>query len=153
MIQKQGNWVLYELKPRNIERRFFTCEMLLARHKRKSFLHRIVTGDEKWIHYDIQRRGNHGNHLAMLQHRSQAEYSWKKTHKTCVFDGISLVSCIMSCSNRTRPLFSLPNSGALYRTQLMRLSRALKEKRAHYSRHDKIILLHNNARPHVAAPT
>ena len=43
---------------------------------------------------------------------------------------------------------------ALYRTQLMRLSRALKEKRArYYSRHDKIILLHDNARPHVAAPT
>jgi len=34
MIQKQGNWVVpYELKPRNVERRFFTCEMLLARHK------------------------------------------------------------------------------------------------------------------------
>ena len=44
-------------------------------------------------------------------------------------------------------------TGALYRTQLMRLSRALKEKRAHYySKHDKIILLHDNARPHVAAP-
>ncbi|EGI67280.1 Mariner Mos1 transposase [Acromyrmex echinatior] len=34
----------------------------------------------------------------------------------------------------------------------MRLSRALKEKRAHYySRHNKIILLHDNARPHVTA--
>jgi len=43
-------------------------------------------------------------------------------------------------------------TGALYRTQLMRLSRALKEKRAHYSRHDKIILLHDNTRPHVVAP-
>ena len=32
-IQKQGNWVPYELQPRNIECRFFTCEMLLARHK------------------------------------------------------------------------------------------------------------------------
>jgi len=47
MIQKQGNWVPYELKPRNVECRFFTCEMLLARHKRKGLLHRIVTGDEK----------------------------------------------------------------------------------------------------------
>ena len=44
-------------------------------------------------------------------------------------------------------------TGAAYRTQLMRLSQALKEKRAHYySRHDKGILLHDNARPHVAAP-
>jgi len=34
---KKGNWILYELKPRNVERRFFTCEMLLARHKQKGF--------------------------------------------------------------------------------------------------------------------
>ena len=27
-------------------------EMLLERHKKKSFLYRIVTSDEKWIHYD-----------------------------------------------------------------------------------------------------
>ena len=46
-IQKQGNWVPHELKPRNVERRFFMSEMLLERHKKKSFLHRIVTGDEK----------------------------------------------------------------------------------------------------------
>lgn len=32
------------------------CEQLLARYKRKSFLHRIVTGDEKWIHYDNPKR-------------------------------------------------------------------------------------------------
>ena len=43
MIQKQENWIPYELKPRNAD---FSCEMLLARHKRKGFL-RIVTGDEK----------------------------------------------------------------------------------------------------------
>ena len=47
MIQKQGNWVPYELKPRDVERRLFACEQLLERQKRKDFLHRIVTGDEK----------------------------------------------------------------------------------------------------------
>ena len=52
MIQKQGNWVPYELKPRDVERRFFTCEQLIQRQQRKGFLHRIVTGDEKWIFYD-----------------------------------------------------------------------------------------------------
>ena len=56
MIQKQGNWVSYELKPRNVERRFSICEMLLVRHKRKGFLHRIVNGDEKWIHYDNPKK-------------------------------------------------------------------------------------------------
>ena len=46
-IQKQGNRVPHELKPRDVERRFCMSEMLLVRHKKKSFLHRIVTGDEK----------------------------------------------------------------------------------------------------------
>jgi len=78
MIQKQGNWVPYELKPRNVGCRFFTCEMLLARHKRKSFLHRIVTGDEKWIHYDNKEEEIMGT--TWLQVVIQTEYSWKKTH-------------------------------------------------------------------------
>ncbi|KAG5313071.1 MOS1T transposase, partial [Pseudoatta argentina] len=82
MIQKQGHWVPYELKPRDVERRFGTCELLLQRQKRKGFL--TITGDR-------------------------------------------------------------------YRLQLMRLSRALKEKRPLYAqRHDKVILLHDNAGPHVA---
>ncbi|KAG5319037.1 MOS1T transposase, partial [Pseudoatta argentina] len=44
-------------------------------------------------------------------------------------------------------------TGDRYRLQLMRLSRALKEKRPLYAqRHDKVILLHDNARPHVVKP-
>lgn len=46
---------------------------------------------------------------------------------------------------------SAPITGDRYRLQLIRLSRALREKRPQYEqRHDKVILLHNNARPHVA---
>jgi len=44
MIPKLGNWVPYELKSRDVGRRFAASEMLLERHKGK-FLHRIVTGD------------------------------------------------------------------------------------------------------------
>ena len=44
-------------------------------------------------------------------------------------------------------------TGERYRTQLMRLSRALREKRPQYEqRHESVILLHDNARPHVAKP-
>ncbi|UYV75798.1 hypothetical protein LAZ67_13001387 [Cordylochernes scorpioides] len=56
MVQKQGNWVPYELKPGNIERHICTCELLLKRQNQKGFLLRIVTGDEKWIHYDNPKR-------------------------------------------------------------------------------------------------
>ena len=42
-------------------------------------------------------------------------------------------------------------TGDRYRMQLMRLSRALKDKRPQYNeRYDKVILQHDNARPHVA---
>ncbi|KAG5318098.1 MOS1T transposase, partial [Pseudoatta argentina] len=84
MIQKQGHWVPYELKPRTTAS--------TAEKKRFFASHRIVTGDEKWITI----------------------------------------------------------TGDRYRLQLMRLSRALKEKRP--QRHDKVTLLHDNARPHVAKP-
>ena len=57
MIQKQGNCVPYELKPRDVERRFFTCEQLIQTQQReKVFLHRIVTGDEKWIFYNSKKK-------------------------------------------------------------------------------------------------
>ncbi|KAG5313024.1 MOS1T transposase, partial [Pseudoatta argentina] len=104
MIQKRGHWVPYELKPRE-KKRFFAS-------------HRIVTGDEKWIHYDDPKRRK----------------SWGKP------DHASTSS-------------AKPNIHGSKLLQLMRLSRALKEKRPLYAqRHDKVILLHDNARPHVAKP-
>ena len=42
-------------------------------------------------------------------------------------------------------------TGDRHRTQLKRLSQELKEKRPQYQeRHDKVILQHENDRPHVA---
>ena len=37
LIQKQGTWVPYDLKPRDVERRFFACKQLLQRQKKEGF--------------------------------------------------------------------------------------------------------------------
>ena len=55
-IQIEGKWVPYELNERQQESRKTLSEMLLARYERKSFLHRIVTGDEKWIFFENPKR-------------------------------------------------------------------------------------------------
>jgi [histone H3]-lysine36 N-dimethyltransferase SETMAR len=55
-IHKIGKWVPHELNKRQMENRKTTSEILLTRHKRKSFLHRIVTGDEKWIYFENPKR-------------------------------------------------------------------------------------------------
>ena len=55
-IQKVGRWISHELNERQMERRKNICEILLERYKRKSFLHRIVTGNEKWIYFENPKR-------------------------------------------------------------------------------------------------
>jgi len=51
MIQKKGNWVPYELKPRDVERRLFACEQLLERQRRKISATHCDWG-RKMVHYD-----------------------------------------------------------------------------------------------------
>lgn len=145
MIQKQGNWVPYELKPRDIERRFFTCEQLLARQKRKGFLHRIVTGDEKWIRYDNPKRRK-----AWVKPGEPSTSTAKPN-----IHGSKLMLCIwwdqlgVIYYELLKPNETI--TADRYRRQLIKLSQALKDKRPQYAeRHDKVILQHDNARPHVA---
>ena len=82
-IQKQGNWVPYELKPRDVERLFCMSEMLLERHKKKSFLHRIVTGDEKWIHYEA--------HQIVYQARPTSQIVTEEEYSRCQGNALYLV--------------------------------------------------------------
>lgn len=145
MIQKQGNWVPYELKPRDIERRLCMCEQLLQRQTRKGFLHRIVTGDEKWIRYDnSKRRKSWGKPGHASTSTAKPNIHGAKLMLCIWWDQLGVVYYELLQPNETI-------TGERYRTQLMRLSRALKEKRPQFEqRHDKVILLHDNARPHVA---
>ena len=51
-VQKLGKWVPHKLSEMNRLTRLNTCAFLLSKQKRKSFLYKIVTGDEKWIYFD-----------------------------------------------------------------------------------------------------
>jgi len=149
MIQKQGSWVPYELKPRDIERRFFTCEQLIQRQQRKGFLHRIVTGDEKWIFYDNPKKKKYYAMPGQLLPSTSTSTPKPNIH------GSKVMLCIW-WDQKGVVYYELLQpgdtiTGDRYRLQLMRLSRALREERPEYKqRHDKVILLHDNARPHVA---
>ena len=78
-------------------------------------------------------------------HRPQHQHYGRTfmVRRSCsVSGGTKRVLFTMSCWNLAIPL--------RYRLQLIRLSRALREKRPEYEQRHEVILLHDNARPHIA---
>ena len=146
-IQKQGKLVSYELKPRDVEQRSFACEQLLQRQNRKGFLHRIVTGDRKWVHYDNpKRRKTWGMPGHVSTSKARPNIHGAKVMLCIWWDQLGVVYYELLKSSETI-------TGDRYQTQLMRLSRELKEKWPQYQeKHNKVILQHDNARPQVARP-
>jgi len=147
MVQKLGNWVPHELKERDIERRKTMCELLLERHKRKGFLHRIITGDEKWFYHDNPKRKK-----AWVKPGEPGPSQPKRD-----IHGDKVMLCIW-WDHRGAIYYELLEPGQTitedrYRLQLIRLKRALIEKRPEWeTRHNKPILQHDNARSHIAQP-
>ncbi|KAL6253713.1 hypothetical protein P5V15_015528 [Pogonomyrmex californicus] len=92
-INKLGKWVPHNLNERQMENRKVTCEMLLQRHERKSFLYRIVTKNE----FILKTRSgkNRGFHLAKPVHQHQGQIA--SARRPCsVSGGIRAVLCIMN---------------------------------------------------------
>jgi len=51
-VQKEGRWIPHELSEDNKNRQRDTALTLLSKSRKKDFLHKIITGDEKCILYD-----------------------------------------------------------------------------------------------------
>nr|CDS26503.1 transposase [Hymenolepis microstoma] len=105
---------------------------LLERQTQKGFLHRIVTGDEKWVHCNSPKRrkscGLPGGHIATSTTRPN-EYSWLKSR------ALRLVG---------------DQLGVIY-YELLKPPETLTGERPQYNeKHEKVILQHDNARPHIA---
>lgn len=144
-IQKEGKWVPYKLTERNMKQRKTTTEILLERFQRKSFLHRIITGDEKWVYYDNSKRKR-----SWVSPGEPAKSIAKRN-----IHGKKVLLCIW-WDQRGILYYELLKPGETvtanrYGQQLVQLRNELGVKRPEWAdRHDKVILLHDNARPHVA---
>jgi [histone H3]-lysine36 N-dimethyltransferase SETMAR len=148
MIQKVGRWVPHELTDRQQENRKTTCEMLLARYKKKSFLHRIITGDEKWIYFKNPKRKKSYVRRGQPAKSTARPDRFGKKALLCIFwDQRGVIWYDLLKPGQTV-------TSQRYRQQLTGLNNALLEKRPEYqTRQHKVIFLDDNAPPHRAAAT
>ena len=143
MIQKRGNWVPYEFRPRVIERRFFDCEQLLQRQNRKGFHITMCTAVKNGSTMIMPSTENHGECLDMSP-RQRPDRIFTVPRLCIWWEHLAVVNYEL-----WKPSETITRDG--YRSHLMRLSRAFKEKRPQYQEGlEKMILQHDNARPHVA---
>lgn len=144
-IQKCGKWVPHELTERQQEKRKIVCEMLIERYKRKSFLHRIVTSDEKWIYFENPKRKKSWVTPGQPSTSTAKPNRFGKKRMLCVWwDQKGVVYHELLKPGET------VNTDR-YRQQLIELSRALLQKRPEYQkRQHKVIFLHDNAPSHKA---
>ncbi|GFX91089.1 mariner Mos1 transposase [Trichonephila clavipes] len=131
-IIKVGRWVPHQLTDRQQENRKIVSEILLSRYKCKSYLHRIVTGNEKWIYFKNP-----------------------KCNRTAVQINCKTMLCIF-WDQEGSIYYELLTHGKTvitdhYKQQLLNLNNAILEKLEQYKkRQHKVIFLDNNAPSHCA---
>ena len=144
-VQKVGKWVPHKLSEVNISERLSICVSLSSRQKKKSFLWKIVTGDEKWLYYDNPVRQKQWLSPGQAAITTPKPGIYRKKVRLCVWwdqKGVIYWELLEPKETVTANLYS---------QQLMRLSQALERKRPFTGKGKrKVVLLHDNARPHVA---
>ncbi|GFT13944.1 mariner Mos1 transposase [Trichonephila clavipes] len=147
-IIKVGRWVPHELTGRQQENQKIVCEMLLARYKRKSYFHRIVTGDEKWIYFENPKRNRSYVDPGKPSKSTARPNRFGRKRMLCIFwdqEGPIYYELL-------KPSETVDTDR--YKQHLLNLNDAVLEKRAQYKkRQRKVIFLDDNAPNHLAKPT
>lgn len=140
-VLKFGAWVPHVLTDVMRLQRLTVSAALLSRYNRYSFLPHVITGDEKWVLYVNYRR-----HKQWIGPGEQPKPEPKpelhqKKIMLCIWWDLSGVVYWELLPEGTTVRASL------YSEQLDRVAEQIKKNRPN---HGKVLLLHDNARPHVA---
>lgn len=144
LVQKFGAWVPHRLTDDQKEQRVSICNSLLSRHRRFDWLNNVVTGDEKWVLY-----ANHTRKRQWLPREEKpepepkGELHPKKVMLSVFWDYKGILWYEL------RPSGTTVNSD-VYCSQLDELAMEIQKNRPERK---QILLLHDNARPHVSKET
>jgi len=139
---RKGHWIPHELSQAQKRKRQDIAQKLLRRHRRAPFLNNIITIDEKWIFFRSQRRRNQW--ISPGQRGTPTPRPNQHAPK----------AMLIVFWDRTGPLYwdLLPAGQTInaerYCEHLDRCSEALPRRRRR-----NVVLLQDNARPHVARLT
>ena len=143
-VQKFGKWLPHQLTDDQRLTRITLCTSLLIRRRTTQWLRDIITGDEKWVLYVNHSRKRQWVPASepALPDESSGPHP-KKIMLSIFWDykGIIWYELLPDGTNIT---------GHLYRLQLRRLKAKLIEMRPD---RERVILLHDNAKPHTAIKT
>ena len=148
-VEKLGAWVPHSLTENNKIQRVAISTSFFSRHcsaeqQHQSFLSRIVTGDEKWcVYVNFKQRKQWLSPDEAVTPRVKADLHPRKVLLCIWWDQKGVLHYELLPRNQTI-------TAEVYCQQLQGLKNAIQEKRTGM-RH--VILLHDNARPHVARAT
>jgi [histone H3]-lysine36 N-dimethyltransferase SETMAR len=146
-VNRQGVWVPHQLSPENKAQRTTICSFLMTRQERKPFLHRVVTGDEKWIFYINNKRKKQWLSCGQTPVPTSKFRPHSRKALLCVWwDNIGVIHFEVLEPKQTI-------TADFYYQQLERLNEALIQKRPALINRKRVILQHDNARPHSSKNT
>ncbi|GFT02524.1 mariner Mos1 transposase [Trichonephila clavipes] len=147
-IIKVRSFVPHELTDSQQEKRKIVCEMLLARYKRKLYVHRIVTGDEKWIYFENPKRNRSYVDPGQPSKSTARPNRFGRKTMLCIF------------RDQEEPIYyELIKPDKTINTDrckqhLLNLNDAILEKRDQYKkRQHKVIFFDDKAPSHLAKPS
>ncbi|XP_055116353.1 histone-lysine N-methyltransferase SETMAR isoform X2 [Symphalangus syndactylus] len=146
-VKKLDKWVPHELTENQKNRRFEVSSSLILRNHNEPFLDRIVTCDEKWILYDNRRRSAQWlDQEEAPKHFPKPILHPKKVMITIWWSAAGLIHYSFLNPGETVTSEKYAQEIDEMHQKLQRLQLALVSRKGP-------ILLHDNARPHVAQPT